>query len=103
MSEGRKHRVGYMNNDDEQLGFELGTEPVAIGYTPNLAHIREDLTAILNEARSAPDASPWDLRTFRYKRIVFLQMAKWLPDDEAEQLCFEFAKEVERIEQLLAA
>jgi hypothetical protein len=30
-------------------------------------------------------------------------MASWLPDDEANQLCFEFAKELERIEHLLAA
>jgi hypothetical protein len=30
-------------------------------------------------------------------------MANWLPDDEAEQLCFEFARELERIESLLAA
>jgi hypothetical protein len=30
-------------------------------------------------------------------------MANWLPDDEAQQLCFEFAKELERIEHLLAA
>jgi hypothetical protein len=30
-------------------------------------------------------------------------MACWLPDDEAQQLCFEFAKELERIERLLAA
>jgi hypothetical protein len=30
-------------------------------------------------------------------------MANWLPEDEARQLCFEFAKELERIEALLAA
>jgi hypothetical protein len=30
-------------------------------------------------------------------------MANWLPEDEAQQLCFEFAQELERIEALLAA
>jgi len=30
-------------------------------------------------------------------------MASWLPDDEADQLCFEFSREMERIEELLAA
>jgi hypothetical protein len=30
-------------------------------------------------------------------------MSRWLPDDEAAQLCFEFAQEIERIEQLMAA
>jgi hypothetical protein len=43
-----------------------------------------------------------DRRTHRYHQVVFPQMANWLPDT-AKQLCFEFAKELERIEQLLAA
>jgi len=30
-------------------------------------------------------------------------MKKWLPEDEADQLRFEFMHEVERIEQLIAA
>lgn len=42
-------------------------------------------------------------RTQRYHEVVFPQMANWLPREEADQLCFEFAKELERIEQLLAA
>lgn len=92
-----------MDENEEQLGFQLGEERSEIGYSPNLAHIREDLTILLDEARLAVDAPPWDLRTLRYKKIVFLQMTKWLPEEEAEQLCFEFAKELERIEQLLAA
>ena len=92
-----------MDESEEQLGFELGETPVSSSYQPNLQHVREDLNAILHEARCGTDASPWDVRTFRYKRIVFIQMAKWLPEDEAEQMCFEFAKELERIEHLLAA
>ncbi len=39
----------------------------------------------------------------RYNKIVFLQMAKWLPDAEAEQYCFQFLAKFERIEALLAA
>ena len=92
-----------MDEPDDQLGFDLGEEPRASAYTPNLQHIREDMTSILEEARSATNTSPWDERTFRYKKIVFLQMAKWLPEEEAAQLCFTFAHEMERIEQLLAA
>ncbi len=30
-------------------------------------------------------------------QTVFPQMANWLPDDEAGQLCFEFAREIERL------
>ena len=65
--------------------------------------VRAELLEILRIARDARDAAPWDRRTHRYHQVVFPQMASWLPDDEAEQLCFEFAKELERIEALLAA
>jgi hypothetical protein len=30
-------------------------------------------------------------------------MARWLPADEAQQLCLQFEVELERIERLLAA
>jgi hypothetical protein len=65
--------------------------------------VRRELITILETARGARDRAPWDRRTHRHHQVVFPQMANWLPDDEAEQLCFEFAKELERIEQLLAA
>ncbi len=65
--------------------------------------VRQELLAILAVAKSAVDAAPWDRRTHRYHQVVFPQMATWLPQDEAEQLCFEFALELERIEALLAA
>jgi hypothetical protein len=40
---------------------------------------------------------PWDERKARMWQIVFPQMANWLPDDEADQLRFEFAQEIERL------
>lgn len=86
-----------------QFGFDLGEAPANASYQPNLAEIREDLAAILADARNVTVEAPWDHRTFRYNKVVFTQMSRWLPDEEAEQLCFEFAREIERIEQLLAA
>ncbi len=65
--------------------------------------IRQELRALLDLARAATDDAPWDRRTHRYHEVVFPQMANWLPEDEADQLRFEFAKELERIEALLAA
>jgi hypothetical protein len=65
--------------------------------------VRAELIEILAIARAALDAAPWDRRTQRYHRQVFPQMASWLPDDEAAQLCFEFTAELDRIESLLAA
>jgi hypothetical protein len=85
-----------------QLGLGLeDTRPDPTKIDPN--EIRRELIAILEIARAARDEAPWDRRTHRYHQVVFPQMANWLPDDEAEQLCFEFAKELERIEGLLAA
>jgi hypothetical protein len=85
-----------------QLGLGLeDTRPDPTKVDAN--EIRQELIAILEMARGARDEAPWDWRTHRYHQVVFPQMANWLPDDEAEQLCFEFAKELERIERLLAA
>ncbi len=65
--------------------------------------VRLELQEILALAKSALEEAPWDRRTHRYHQVVFPQMATWLPEEEAEQLCFEFARELERIERLLAA
>lgn len=65
--------------------------------------VRAELLEIMRVAREAREEAPWDRRTHRYHQVVFPQMASWLPDDEADQLCFEFSKEMERIEALLAA
>jgi hypothetical protein len=85
-----------------QLGLGLeDTRPDPTKIDPE--EVRQELMALLALAKSAQDDAPWDLRTHRYHQVVFPQMANWLPDEEAKQLCFEFAKELERIEQLLAA
>ena len=92
---------------DELFGpnqFGLGlqdTRPDPTKVDPE--EVRQELRSILALAQSATDEAPWDRRTHRYHQVVFPQMANWLPQDEAAQLCFEFAKELERIEQLLAA
>lgn len=65
--------------------------------------VRMELLQILALAKAAQDEAPWDRRTHHYHEVVFPQMANWLPEEEAEQLCFEFARELERIEALLAA
>lgn len=65
--------------------------------------VRTELTEILEIARAATEEAPWDARTFLYHKVVFPQMATWLPDEERDQLCFAFAREVERIELLMAA
>jgi hypothetical protein len=65
--------------------------------------VRAELIDLLALARAARDAAPWDRRTQRFHRVVFPQMARWLPAEEAAQLCFEFLRELNRIENLIAA
>lgn len=85
-----------------QLGLGLeDTRPDPTYVDPQ--DVREELSAILATARAARDAAPWDRRTQKYHRVVFPQMARWLPEEEAAQLCFAFAAELDRIELLLAA
>jgi hypothetical protein len=85
-----------------QLGLGLeDTRPDPTAIDPE--DIRRELTALLELAQGARDEAPWDRRTHRYHQVVFPQMANWLPPEEAAQLCFQFASELQRIERLLAA
>ncbi|MGV3511263.1 MAG: hypothetical protein ACO1OX_04580 [Novosphingobium sp.] len=64
--------------------------------TPDPERVREKLQSLLATAKAA-ETLPWPERKARVWRIVFPQMANWLPEEEAEQLRFEFAKELERL------
>ena len=86
-----------------QLGFDLGATEPPPSYEPDREAVRIELGEVLRIAKAATDESPWDERTFLYHQVVFPQMAQWLPDDERDQLCFEFAQEVQRIILLMAA
>ena len=63
---------------------------------PDPEKVRHRLNALLEKARSA-EKMPWSERDARMWQIVFPNMANWLPDEEAEQLRFEFAREMERL------
>jgi hypothetical protein len=67
-------------------------------YMPDPDKVRRRLRALLEKARSAK-AMPWPERDARMWQIVFPNMANWLPDEEAAQLRFEFAREMERLKQ----
>ena len=86
-----------------QLGFGFAEDKPAINWEPDPADVREDALAILASARAVTADNLWDQRTYRYNKVVFPNMTRWLPDDEREQLCFEFVRELERIELLMAA
>ena len=63
---------------------------------PDPARVRRRLHAVLETARAAPE-TPWPEKKQRVWQIVFPNMAKWLPEEEADQLRFEFAQEIARL------
>lgn len=60
--------------------------------------IRLHLVTLLETARNAK-TMPWPERDARMWQIVFPQMTNWLPPDEAAQLRFAFAQEMERLDR----
>ncbi|MFN4040666.1 MAG: hypothetical protein ACK4I0_03265 [Brevundimonas sp.] len=60
------------------------------------ARARAKLTRVLEQARAA-DRMPWDDRNVRMWQTVFPQMARWLPDEEAEQMTRAFQHEIARL------
>lgn len=65
-------------------------------YLPDPERIRQQLVAVLGTARSA-STIPWTREECRYHQTVFPQMSRWLPEDEAAQLCFAFDTEMKRL------
>lgn len=95
--------VWILTVDDDQFGFGFSAQPGRTRTEPDPADVREDVLSILERARQVSQANPWDAATLRYNRLIFPHLASWLPADEAEQMRFEFERQAERIEQLLAA
>ncbi|HTT85408.1 MAG TPA: hypothetical protein VMF67_18165 [Rhizomicrobium sp.] len=80
-------------SDHEPALFE---EHAVIAERPDPARIRLQLVALLEKARQAT-TMPWPERDARMWQIAFPQLTNWLPPDEAHQLRFEFAQEMERL------
>ncbi|HWA60726.1 MAG TPA: hypothetical protein VG939_05095 [Caulobacteraceae bacterium] len=82
----------------EQLSLfvEEDGPPAVLRFTPEPDEVRRRLRRLLDQARDA-STMPWPERDARMWQAVFPQMANWLPEDEANQLRFEFAQEIERL------
>jgi hypothetical protein len=66
---------------------------------PDPEIIRLRLRTLLEKAKSAKKM-PWSERDANMWQTVFPNMAKWLPEEEADQLRFEFAQEIERLKRV---
>jgi hypothetical protein len=73
-------------------------QPPQQSSSPDPETIRLRLRSLLEKARSA-EKMPWSERDARMWQTVFPNMARWLPEAEAEQLRFEFAQELERLQR----
>lgn len=58
--------------------------------------VRAKMLALIAALRGANEI-PFHPAEFERHVAMFPIMAQWLPDDEAKQLCFEFARELERL------
>jgi hypothetical protein len=67
-------------------------------YLPDPDKVRQRMLAVLEKARSAK-TMPWLERDAWMWQTIFPNMANWLPQEEADQLRFEFAREMERLKQ----
>ncbi len=65
-------------------------------YYADPEKVRQELLKVLAQAKAA-QTLPWTRDMLRFHRKVFPQMSRWLPDEEAAQLCFEFDTEVKRL------
>lgn len=60
--------------------------------------VRLWLHDMLADLRGVRAGSPWPHETLRVNRVIFPQMANWLPAWERAQLCFAFETELKRLD-----
>jgi hypothetical protein len=71
-------------------------QPPRQNTLPAPEKVRRRMMAVLEKARSAK-TMPWSEKDARMWQTIFPNMANWLPEEEAAQMRFEFAREMERL------
>ena len=91
MADGTDSQLSMFGSDGARM-----PEPPRADIAPSPELARRRLGALLETARQA-ERMPWSERDLGMWQIVFPQMTNWLPADEAEQMRFAFAQELDRL------
>jgi hypothetical protein len=65
-------------------------------YKPDPDRVRGKLNAVLNEMKAA-QSMPWNRKMQAYHQMLFPQMTRSLPEEEAAELRFAFDAEWQRL------
>ncbi len=76
---------------------DLFGPPPPVSYAPKPEKVRQMMLAMLAEIKGAEEC-PWNEYKLGLNKVIFPQMANWLPEEEAAVLRREFAAEVARLE-----
>lgn len=88
-----RNQLDLFGSDEPELFDENAP---TVYYHGDPERVRARLHRLIAEARAA-DSLPWDDDSVRLYRKIVPQMVRWLPDEEAAQLKFEFEAEMERL------
>lgn len=88
-----RSQLSLFGDDSPEL-FDEDAAPIVYRADPD--RIRGRIAALLAEARAA-EHMPWNAEQLRNREYLLRQMSRFLPEDEAAQLCFDFEREVERL------
>lgn len=94
----RESETRYASDMDDMFGdVPQPVRPAREQAKPLTAEdVRRRMLDLIAALRGASEI-PFPPREFERHVAMFPIMAQWLPDDEAQQLCFEFTRELERL------
>jgi hypothetical protein len=88
-----RNQLDLFGADEPELFDE---DAPTVYYHGDPDRVRARVLRLIAEARAA-DTLPWDDDDVRLYRKIVPQMVRWLPEEEAAQLKFEFETEMERL------
>ncbi len=88
-----RSQLDLFGSDQPEL-FDEKAAPVVFRADPD--RIRRRIANMLAEVRAA-ERMRWSAEALSDREYLLKQMARFLPEEEATQLAFEFEREVERL------